>query len=178
MGILCGLLHDTDLVDVLNDDDGTWTVFAPTNYAFEDVGYDIMEKVTKNVKVLRNVLLFHVVDDKVNSDDLYCMGLTEMANGDDSRTVCPSDGKVYQKGGGNPRNKMPKIIDVNIRTCQGYIHIVDQVMLPRQLHKEADVPDVPHQMPEPPMPQCKTICTYHTLLLMCVLLLLLFKEYH
>ena len=163
LSILCSLVKDTDLVDALNDDTSKWTIFAPTNDSFENIGYDIMDKITKNTKVLRNILLFHAVDDKVKSDDLYCTGLAEMANGDDSRTVCTANGSIHQKGGGNPSNKMPRIVHVDIPTCQGYIHIVNQVMLPRRLHKEADIPDVPQKMPEPPMPECQTIGTYYNI---------------
>ena len=152
---LCDLLGDTDLVDTFNGE-YEYTIFAPTDNAFDNVGDEIVNLVTKKASTLRNLLLFHAVDDKVKFDDLYCTGLTEMANGDDSRTVCTSDGKVHQKGGGNPRNMMPRIIEYNIPTCQGYIHVIDEVLLPRQLTKEANVPSIP--TPEPPMRECYSLC--------------------
>ena len=84
----------------------------------------------KDIPALKNVLLFHVVSGKaVFSKNLKCSGLLKMASGKNSRTVCQS-GKIYQKGGGNPRSKMPQIISPDIKACNGVVHIVSQVMLP------------------------------------------------
>ena len=41
---------------------------------------------------------------------------------------------------------MPEIIATDIKTCQGYIHVVDEVMLPARLGIEL-----------PPKPACKSI---------------------
>lgn len=97
-------------------------MFAPTNEAFAKLG-DTLDMVVADKNLLTDVLLFHAVDDVVSSDDLVCAGKVEMANGQDSRTVCEGK-KIFQKGGSNPRNAMPEIIETDIATCQGYIHVV------------------------------------------------------
>ena len=99
-------------------------MFAPTNAAFEELGQDVLDFVLADIDVLTDILLFHAVPDVVGSDDLQCTGLVEMANSQDSRTVCTGNGDIHQKGGSNPRNDMPKIVTPDIKTCQGYIHIV------------------------------------------------------
>lgn len=109
------------LGDALSE--GAWTVFAPTNTAFEELGQELLDTVLADKALLSDILLFHAVDEVVKAEDLFCTGLTEMANGQDSRTVC-RDGKIFQKGGSNPRNDMPEIVQTDIETCQGVIHVV------------------------------------------------------
>lgn len=118
---LCMAIEEADLVNALSE--GHWTVFAPTNTAFEKLG-DVFDYIRSTYpKLLEDVLLFHGVAGVVKSDDLYCTEVIEMANGRDSRTVCHDDA-IFQKGESNPRNNMPRIIETDIPTCQGYIHIV------------------------------------------------------
>ena len=104
---------------------GRWTVFAPTDEAFEKLGDDLLETVLGDKELLTDILLFHAVDDVVGSEDLICTERTEMANGQDSRTVCVGD-DLFQKGGSNPRNDMPKIVGADIETCQGFVHVVGE----------------------------------------------------
>ena len=40
---------------------------------------------------------------------------------------CSGDG-IFQKGGGNPRSNMPQIIDSDIETCQGFVHVVGEYL--------------------------------------------------
>lgn len=117
---LCTAVKAAGLDDALSH--GTWTVFAPTNKAFSELG-DLLDAVLADTALLTDVLLFHAVDDVVGSSDLVCSGTVEMANGQDSRTVCENK-MIYQKGGSNPRNDMPQIIQVDIPTCQGFIHVI------------------------------------------------------
>ena len=119
--MLCDAVKAADLGAALSM--GSWTVFAPTNEAFSNLGDEMLDQVLADKHLLTDVLLFHAVDDVVSSEDLACGGRVEMANGQDSRTVCQGQ-KIYQKGGSNPRNMMPQIIQVDIATCQGYIHVV------------------------------------------------------
>jgi transforming growth factor-beta-induced protein len=118
---LCSAVTLAGLGDALTD--GTWTVFAPTNQAFAKLGQDLLDTVLADEALLTDILLFHAVDDVVASTDLFCTGLTEMANGQESRTVCVGD-DIFQKGGTNPRNDMPKIVQTDIPTCQGLIHVI------------------------------------------------------
>ena len=52
----------------------------------------------------------HATDKVLFEEDLECTHLTTMANGNDSRHVCTRDG-VFQKGAGNPRSDMPKMMN-------------------------------------------------------------------
>jgi transforming growth factor-beta-induced protein len=79
---------DAGLIDDLESD--MWTVFAPTNEAFEELGSDVLDMLSNNTAVLTDLLLFHTVAGTVlKSDDLPCKAgdnLIEMSNGVESRT--------------------------------------------------------------------------------------------
>ena len=77
--------------------------------------------------LLNKILLFHLVDDVVSSEDLVCTGKVEMTNRQNARTVCEGK-KVFQKGGSDPRNDMPQIIQTYIVTCQGFILVVGRLL--------------------------------------------------
>lgn len=83
-----------------------------------------------DTNALQNLLLYHVVVDKtLFAKDLHCTTLVEMANTHDTRTVCRGS-STYQKGAGNSRDAMPKIVKADIAMCGGVIHEVDHVLLP------------------------------------------------
>ena len=114
---------------------GLWTVFAPTNDAFEALPEGTLEAVLADSDMLVDVLLFHVVANKeVFAADLRCQHLLKMGNDKYSRTVCRSGSVngIFQKGAGNPRRAadMPKVVTTDIAACNGLIHVVNNVMLP------------------------------------------------
>lgn len=118
--ILCTLLMDNDLVDPLND--GEYTVFAPTNEAFENA-----PRFPADVDIAE-VLKGHVTQGSIYFEDLVCTEKTTMLNGKQTRTIC-RNGTTYQKGKSNSGEERPEIIDTNIEACNGIVHAVDQVIL-------------------------------------------------
>ena len=128
---LCSLIKQADLFDTLNDLDGTYTVFAPTNQAFEELPKDTLDAVTSDVNLLREVLLFHTVaGERVYTTKLVDGGVITMANGGTTTTSRPKWSKIYQFGPENDSNDLPKIILPNIWVFNGVIHGVDEVLLP------------------------------------------------
>lgn len=127
---LCSAVQLVELEGPLSQ--GKWTIFAPIDNAFAELDDDFFDMIFDDHVLLKDILLFHAVaadgddeDDVIQFNDLICTGLIEMANGQDSRTVCQDGGnKIFQKGGSNPRNDMPQIIQSDIETCQGYIHVI------------------------------------------------------
>jgi uncharacterized surface protein with fasciclin (FAS1) repeats len=96
---LCAALTVTGLGDVLNVETDTFTVFAPTNDAFAKLGEAAIDYLLQpeQVQLLSEILLFHViVDSAVKSTDLECAALYEMANAQESRTIC-REPVIYQK---------------------------------------------------------------------------------
>jgi len=128
---LCAALRATGLDSVLGDSGGNYTVFAPTDAAFEKLGEVALAHLMEpeNVGLLSNILSFHTVEDQlVYSQDLKCRETIEMSNGRDSRTVCAKSG-IFQKGAGNSDEQRPEIIELDIESCNGVMHVVTEVML-------------------------------------------------
>jgi len=120
--IICTLLTENGLIDDL--DDGEWTIFVPTNAAFDQA-----PRIPSDVGI-GFVLEGHVVvGATIASEDLVCTKKTEMANGMNTRTVCKDD-QVFQKGAGNAEDRRPEIVERDIEACNGIMHIINEVILP------------------------------------------------
>jgi len=135
LSTLCDLVSTSDyVVDTLAN--AELTVFAPTDDAFAAVDPDLLGDLANCTVALESVLFFHATSGRVNVDDLECGETVVMANGDSSRTICVGGSSFvganfFQKGSLNPRDMMPEIILADIEACNGVVHVVDQVMLPK-----------------------------------------------
>jgi len=113
-----------------DDESAFFTVFAPTDDAFGRVDSGLLEELANCTSALDSVLAFHAVAEPLTSDLLECGEQLTMGNGDSSRTVC-RNGNIYQKGSMNSREYMPMVVEADIEACNGVVHIVDEVMLPK-----------------------------------------------
>jgi uncharacterized surface protein with fasciclin (FAS1) repeats len=125
------LKADPAVAKALTDASTTgFTVFAPTNAAFTEL-YKTTPKATlldpKNVKLLTDVLLYHVVPGRVFSTDLpNVSGEVGTANTAAKLTFDLAGGaKVKGKSSGNSN-----ITAANILATNGVIHVIDKVLLP------------------------------------------------
>jgi uncharacterized surface protein with fasciclin (FAS1) repeats len=103
---------------------GEWTVFAPTDAAFAklDLNADNIASAFSKEE-LTDVLLYHVLDEAVSSADAKAMvGDITMANGK-LAGLKYYDGNLYV-------NDDSKVIGPSILASNGYIHVVDTVILP------------------------------------------------
>lgn len=109
--------------------DGPFTVFAPTNDAFQALldsnpAWDSISDIDDNT--LTSVLLFHVLGAEVASTDLGDFYVTTAATGpNDEQLSLQVDvtGGVRFNGSANP-------ITTDIDATNGIIHTIDEVMLP------------------------------------------------
>lgn len=137
---LCYALNE-DLDEINNwlDASGTYTLFAPTDNAFSKLGDDnIRELFDDNAKKLKDVVRYHISDRIYLEYDLTCDQKIDTELGDSSNdfttTKC-EDNEKFQVGNGNDENdrdKRPLIIETNIVTCNGVVHLVDNVILPQK----------------------------------------------
>lgn len=109
------------LVDTLKGE-GPFTVFAPTDTAFEALPAGTVEDLLKpeNKDKLTAVLTYHVVAGKVMSSDL--------SEGMTATTVQGQDITITLEGGPKVNGAMISGPDVN--ASNGVIHVVDAVLLP------------------------------------------------
>ena len=111
-----------DLVDTLKGD-GPFTVFAPTDAAFEQLPAGTVEELLKpeNKDQLVALLSYHVVPGKVLSSDLV--------DGMKAATVQGSEVTVSIEGGAMIDDA--KVIQADIEAENGVIHVIDKVIMPK-----------------------------------------------
>lgn len=131
---LVAALQAADLVSALQAD-GPFTVFAPTNEAFDNLPDGVLDELLKpeNKDALKNILLYHVVDVKILSTDLS-RGSNKVTalNEDKFRVFNLPHVPLFIKDA-NPQSSNSKIVAKDIMAANGVIHAIDEVLLPRDL---------------------------------------------
>ncbi len=117
---LVGALQATGLDEVLRGD-GPFTVFAPTDKAFEKLPRWLLRFLVNNPKYLKQVLLYHVVSGDLDSTEVTGQRKITTING---KTVRP---RVY---GDKVFINNAKILEADIVAENGTIHLIDRVLLP------------------------------------------------
>jgi endoglucanase len=122
LSTLVGLLVDNNLVGTLQGE-GPFTVFAPTNAAFEAIS-DVVSTLTPEQVV--EVLTYHVLADNVESGDLAPTQTVTMLNQQDIDIAV--DGGVVtitDASGGTAEVVLADQVGTN-----GVVHIIDAVLIP------------------------------------------------
>ncbi|NRB49033.1 MAG: fasciclin domain-containing protein [Saprospiraceae bacterium] len=123
------------LVETLKSD-GPFTIFAPTNAAFDKLPEGTVATLLKpeNKGQLTSVLTYHVVNGKLDSGavvDAIKKGngkveVTTIQGG--TLTAMMKDGAVWLK---DENGGMAKITAVDLEGTNGTIHVIDSVVLPK-----------------------------------------------
>lgn len=110
------------LVDSLANP-GPFTVFAPTNDAFNKLPKGTVEGLLESSKIedLKNILEYHVIVGTYKAENLQDGQVIGMANGGNI-TITVKDGKPLINGNA-------KII-ASVPASNGVVHVVDTVLLP------------------------------------------------
>ena len=116
---LVSALQAADLVTTLQGD-GPFTVFAPTNYAFEGLD-DIPEG-----DDLKEVLLYHVLAGKYTAEDLLEEQTVTTLQGSDI-TIQMEDDKIILNG-------CVTLSVANIEASNGIVHVIKRVLIPTDTH--------------------------------------------
>lgn len=117
---LVDLLVEYDLVETLQED-GPYTVFAPTNDAFEEIMGAVAELTDEEIV---DILLYHVLDLEVLSGDLEEEQTVEALNGSEM-TIVVENGTVVINGSAT-------VEVADLQGTNGVVHIVDEVLLPEE----------------------------------------------
>ena len=124
------LLGETDLAEALSDD-GSFTVFAATNAAFESLGPDVTGALARDLELLSTVLSHHVAAGTTLSVDLAA-GDLEMIDGT-TVAVDLSGGVVITSGA-----TIAAVTEANLVASNGVVHAIDRVLLPADLVIDGD----------------------------------------
>src|SRR5438552_8219171 len=121
---LVDALKQADLVTALTNA-GPFTVFAPTNEAFEKLPKGTLESLMKDDKKadLQNILQYHVAVAAMKAESFHDGQTLGMVNGDNV-TISVKDGQVTL-------NNSAHII-ASVPASNGIVHIIDAVLLPPQ----------------------------------------------
>jgi len=109
------------LVETLKGE-GPFTVFAPTDAAFEKVPTDTLNALLADKAALTNVLTYHVVAGKVMAADVVKLNSAATVQGQ-AVSIEVRDGKVYVDG--------TQVVATDIKASNGVIHVIDAVILPK-----------------------------------------------
>lgn len=120
--ILLAAAKAAGLADVLGST-GPFTVFAPTDEAFEKLSKGTVEMLLKpeNKSKLVDILKYHVIPGRVYSERV----LESKA----LKTLQGSPASVSLKDG-SPRIEQAKILKTDIDATNGVIHVIDSVIIP------------------------------------------------
>ncbi len=115
---------------------GPFTVFAPTNAAFDKLPKGTVETLLKpeNLKTLQTILTYHVVAGKLNAADL--MNLIKKGNGKATlKTVSGGTLTAWMKGKDiyltDENGNSSKVTIADVNQSNGVIHVVDSVVTPK-----------------------------------------------
>lgn len=102
--------------------EGPYTVFAPTNEAFEALPAGLLDELLKpkNKEVLTQILTYHVVAGEVMSTDIE-PGDVPTVEGEDL-TIAVTDGTVTVNGA--------TVEAADVEASNGVIHVIDEVLVP------------------------------------------------
>ena len=120
--MLAILLEEAGLTEVLADEEGLFTLFAPTDQAFEAAA-EALASLGEDPEALANALAYHVVAEIVSSVDIVSSDQLTALQGSPITISAVEDGVVML-------NESVGFILVDVETSNGVIHVIDTVMLP------------------------------------------------
>jgi len=120
---LAAALEAADLVKTLKGK-GPFTVFAPTDEAFEKLPKGTLEDLLKpeNKKKLAGILTYHVVPGKVMAADVAKMKTAKTVQGTDVKIKVVDDKVMVNDA---------EVIKADIACTNGVIHVIDTVIMPK-----------------------------------------------
>jgi transforming growth factor-beta-induced protein len=96
-----------------------FTIFAPTNKAFDALGKGTVSALLKRPKALKSILLYHTVKGSVLKSDLKNSGSVKTEQGSNIH---------YSFNGKRLNINDSRVIEANILAANGIIHAIDKVL--------------------------------------------------
>jgi len=128
---LVSALQASGLDAELANEANTFTVFAPTDAAFDKLGEDAINQWYANPEDMKDALQYHIVPGKaINSDEAVAIvgSLLAMSNGDDVSVT---------HDGSNFYINNAEVIVMDVKASNGVIHVIDTVLSPPVIEPSA-----------------------------------------
>lgn len=123
---LLAALEATDLDMALDALDGSFTVFAPTNAAFDALGQDAIMGLLNDPDTLSNILLYHVLDGQVLAAGAVGVAQSDMQMVETLNT----DNITLSLSGETLYVNLSQVTATNIMAQNGVVHVIDAVLTP------------------------------------------------
>lgn len=114
-------VKEADLVDTLSSR-GPFTVFAPTNSAFDKLPKETLEEVLADKEQLTAILTYHVVPDKVMAEDVVKLHSAKTVQGNEVKIKVEGETVMVDNA---------KVVKTDIEAENGVIHVIDTVLIPK-----------------------------------------------
>lgn len=135
---LVSALQRTGLDAVLANANGSFTVFAPTNTAFTNLGVDLS---TLTDEELSAILLYHVLGAEIASTQIQD-GKTYVGTASNTGPNDTPLSMLIQKGGSTVKiNNVADVTTPDIDANNGVIHVINSVLMPLDLVGHATAND-------------------------------------
>jgi uncharacterized surface protein with fasciclin (FAS1) repeats len=129
--ILVTAVKEAGLVEVLSGST-QYTVFAPSNKAFEALPEGTLEALLKpeNREQLKSILLYHVAEGSLKAFDVL-----------ESKSITTTQGEAVEVDAANAKINSSKIVATDIIASNGVIHEIDAVLIPPAEESSGAEPD-------------------------------------
>jgi uncharacterized surface protein with fasciclin (FAS1) repeats len=117
---LLAALNATNLTDTLKGE-GPFTVFAPTDKAFEALPKGTLQALLNDTSALKKILLYHVAGQRLMAKDVVNKSYISTIEGQNLPVNVTDYGVNVGKA---------KIIMTDINASNGEIHVIDAVLIP------------------------------------------------
>ncbi|XP_073685274.1 periostin [Garra rufa] len=101
---------------------GHYTLFAPTNDAFEKIDSDVMERLMSDTVVLQALLKYHLLSTVQCSEAIMSGSIYGTLEGSNIEIGCDGESLTV--------NGIKMVLKKDIVTSNGVIHLIDQVLMP------------------------------------------------
>ncbi|HEX2575388.1 MAG TPA: fasciclin domain-containing protein, partial [Aquihabitans sp.] len=120
LSTLVAAVTEAGLVDTLNGP-GPFTVFAPTNEAFEKIPAADLEAVLADKEMLTSILTYHVLPERIEKEDLG--GSYTTVNGAELTVAGDSPEFDVAEGGATA-------VCSGVQTANATVYLIDSVLMP------------------------------------------------
>ena len=127
-------LGAADLVDALKAPNGPFTVFAPTDAAFDALPDGVLGDLLGDIDELTRVLLYHVASGVATAADVVALdGSFIETLGGELVWITVEDGKVIL----NTDTDKAEVVITDVKTSTGIVHVIDAVLIPKDIVETA-----------------------------------------
>ncbi|XP_055004003.1 periostin, osteoblast specific factor b isoform X2 [Boleophthalmus pectinirostris] len=118
---LSDILQNAELMEKLGEK-GQFTLFAPTNAAFEQMGIETLERLQDNKEALQALVKYHLLNSVQCSEAIMSGTSYETMEGTNIAIGCDGESLTV--------NGVKMVLKKDIVTSNGVIHLIDKVLVP------------------------------------------------